>query len=102
MKVDGIGPLFKIRIKLENLGLKPANYLRVSYAFDAKIYKLVNPPMVLPVLVPNISYPVDVIVESIDPNGANDTIKLFIFEKDKNTPLLNAVVSMPVSEIQIE
>lgn len=58
--------------------------------------------MILPVLVPNISYPIDVVVQSIDPSGANDTIKVILFEFGKNVPVLNAVIAMPVSEIQIE
>jgi len=58
--------------------------------------------MILPVLVPNISYPIDVVVQSIDPSGANDTTKVILFEFGKNVPVLNAVIAMPVSEIQIE
>ena len=58
--------------------------------------------MILPVLVPNISYPIDVSVQCIDPNGANDTIKVILFEVNKNIPVLNAVIAMPVSEPQIE
>ena len=58
--------------------------------------------MDLPVLVPGVAYPIEVVLENIDPNGTNDTLKIFVLEKTKSIPIVTAVVNMPVSEINVE
>ena len=58
--------------------------------------------MDLPVLVPSLPYPIEIMVESIDPNGTNDTVKIFVLDKNKNVPVVTAVVNMPISEINVE
>jgi len=102
IKVEGIGPLFKIKVEIENLDRLPAYNLKLSYAYDSAIYKLHKSPMDLPVLVPSLPYPIEIMVESIDPNGTNDTVKIFVLDKNKNVPVVTAVVNMPISEINVE
>jgi len=80
----------------------PAYNLKLSYAYDSAIYKLHKSPMDLPVLVPSLPYPIEIMVESIDPNGTNDTVKIFVLDKNKNVPVVTAVVNMPISEINVE
>jgi hypothetical protein len=56
----------------------------------------------MPLLVPNLNYKIDVDVENIDPSGAADTIKVFVFSKESTVPLITANISMPMSEINME
>jgi hypothetical protein len=37
-------------------------------------------------------------IESIDPTGANDVVKIFICDKGNSCPLISAYVNMPISE----
>jgi Bardet-Biedl syndrome 1 protein len=55
-----------------------------------------------PVMVPGFPYPIEIFVENVDPNGTNDTVKIFVLEKAKNVPVVTAVVNMPISEINVE
>lgn len=100
--MEGIGPLFKIKLELENLDRLPAYNLKLSYAYDSSIYKMLKCPMDLPVMVPGFPYPIEIFVENVDPNGTNDTVKIFVLEKTKNIPVVTAVVNMPISEINVE
>ena len=94
--------MFKIKLELENLDRLPAYNLKLTYAFDSNLYKLINPPLSLPVLIPGVPYPVEVMVESIDPNGTNDTIRVFVLETKKVVPVVSAIVNMPLSELKID
>ena len=38
---------------------------------------------------------------SIDENGANDIIKIYIFQPKSSTPLTGAIINMPISEIDV-
>jgi len=100
--VEGIGPVFKIRIELENIDSLPIYDLKITYGFDNKLYKINKPPLSLPVMVPGVPYPVEVMVESIDASGTNDTIKIFVIDPKSNVPLVSAVVNMPLSELKID
>ena len=44
----------------------------------------------------------DVNLLSIDENGANDVIKILIFQPKSSTPLTGAIVNMPLSELDID
>jgi len=101
-QVEGIGPLFKIKLMLENLDRAPVYDLKLSYAYDSALYRLNKFAMDIPVLIPGLPYPIDVMVESVDPNGTNDTIKIFVLDINKSIPVVTAVVNMPVSEINVE
>jgi Bardet-Biedl syndrome 1 protein len=80
----------------------PIYNLKLCYAFDTKLYKIPSPNLNLPTLVPNVPYPVETIVESIDATGTNDNIKVFVFETKKQTPVITAMINMPLSELKIE
>src|SRR5689334_20860522 len=98
-QVEGIGPVFKLKFTLENLDKFPVYNLKISYAFNTKIYKIENPSLNLPTLIPGVPYPVEVLVECVDAMGTNDSIRVFISETKKTTPVVAAVVNMPLSEI---
>jgi hypothetical protein len=52
----------------------------------------------VPCLIPNLNYKIDVDVENIDPTGAADLIKVFVFNSESSIPLITANLSMPLSE----
>lgn len=41
--IIGMGPIFKIKIFLENLGSTPLTEMYMNYNYDPKIYKLIDP-----------------------------------------------------------
>ena len=58
--------------------------------FDDTIYKLRNQNPIIPVMVPQLLYKIDVEVECIDATGASDIIKIFVFNKENSLPLITA------------
>jgi hypothetical protein len=76
--------------------------VHVNLAFNEIIYKLKNRNPFVPLLVPNLTYKIDVEVENIDPNGSSDLIKVFVFNKESSIPLITANISMPLSELNLD
>ena len=75
----------------------------VNLGFNENIYRLKNGTTpYLPLLVPNLNYKVDVEIDNIEPSGAADVIKVFVFNKDSTVPLITANIQMPLSEINME
>ena len=75
----------------------------INLGFNENIYKLkTGKSPFLPLLVPNLNYKIDVEVDNIDPAGAADVIKVFVFNKESTVPLITANISMPLSEINMD
>jgi len=62
------------------------------------IYKLRNRNPKIPILLPQLQYKIDIEIECVDPTGANDMVKIFVFNKESSLPLITANIQMPVCE----
>ena len=100
--ISGVGPTFRIRFNVENLTENPLLNLGVTYDYDFSIFKMKKPCFFIPCLVPKISYPFEIEVLNIDPNGSGDIIRIYISEKTKSTPLICAQINMPMSELAVD
>jgi Bardet-Biedl syndrome 1 protein len=99
--VEGIGPKFKIKLHLENMGILPAMNLKIALSYDMRLYKILKSQFKIPMMIPGCSITKDINLLSIDENGANDVIKVFIFQKSSSTPITGSIVNMPISELDI-
>ena len=96
--------MFKIKLELQNLAKKPIFNILVSLNYNLNIYKLRDRNPLLPVMLPNLTYKVDVEVECVDATGANDLIKVFVIDHHNRAtvPLITANIQMPVSDLAVE
>jgi hypothetical protein len=74
----------------------------INLAYNENIYRLKGKNPFLHLLIPNLTYKIDVDIENIDPSGAADLVKVFVFNKESTIPLITANISMPLSEINME
>ncbi|KRX04415.1 WD40-repeat-containing domain [Pseudocohnilembus persalinus] len=98
--VRGLGPLFRIELKVVNLSNEPMTGLQIMYTYDQSIFKIKKSVNMISFLMPNISYPIEISVENIDENGTGDTIKILVCKQGQSTPLIGALVPMPMSELR--
>ena len=70
----------------------------ITLNFNENIYKLKNRNPFLPLMIPNLLYKIDVEVINIDPTGASDLIRVFVFNNESTLPMITANLSMPLSE----
>ena len=52
----------------------------------------------MPLLVPTVSYSFDTMVQCTDDMGRSEDISIFVLQHNSSTPLITAVLNMPVSE----
>ena len=96
-KVQGLGPLFTLRLSVKNTGLKALYDVPVSCSFNQAIYRLRGGPegsamlTLVPILVPGIEYAFEVMVECIDALGAADQIRVFICNNKSIVPAISAI-----------
>ena len=97
--IQGIGPAFKLTINLQNISASVAIInLLITFQFDESLYLVAKPCIVVPLLVPGLSYTYESLVECISEKGISDTIKVFVLRQGKSIPIITAVINMPVSE----
>lgn len=97
--VQGLGPSFKLTLNVQNTAAcRPVMNLAVSFLYDESLYRMRNPYMRIPLLVPGLVYPVETFVECTSDKGISDIIKVFVLHEGKSSPLLTAHINMPVSE----
>ncbi|XP_029312764.1 BBSome complex member BBS1 [Cottoperca gobio] len=97
--VQGLGPSFKLTLNVQNTAAcRPVMNLVISFLYDESLYRMRNPYMRIPLLVPGLIYPVETFVECNSDKGISDIIKVFVLHEGKSSPLLTAHINMPVSE----
>ncbi|XP_042070556.1 Bardet-Biedl syndrome 1 protein isoform X3 [Haplochromis burtoni] len=97
--VQGLGPSFKLTLNVQNTAAcRPVTNLAISFLYDESLYRMRNPYMRIPLLVPGLIYPVETFVECTSDKGISDVIKVFVLHEGRSSPLLTAHINMPVSE----
>ncbi|XP_054880863.1 Bardet-Biedl syndrome 1 protein [Poeciliopsis prolifica] len=97
--VQGLGPSFKLTLNVQNTAsCRPIMNLAINFLYDDNLYRIRNPYMKIPLLVPGLIYPVETFVECTSNKGISDIIKVFVLHEEKSSPLLTAHINMPVSE----
>ncbi|XP_030610291.1 BBSome complex member BBS1 isoform X1 [Archocentrus centrarchus] len=97
--VQGLGPSFKLTLNVQNTAAcRPVMNLAISFLYDESLYRMRNPYMRIPLLVPGLIYPVETFVECTSDKGISDIIKVFVLHEGRSSPLLTAHINMPVSE----
>ena len=95
---EGIGPVFKIKLELQNLGKTCLANTNIVLNLNENIYKLKNRHPKVPLMLPQLTYKIDVDIECVDPAGASDVVKVFVFNKESTLPLITANIQMPMCE----
>ena len=99
--VHGLGPLFKLTLKIQNTGRQVLQNSLVTFGFDHNLYAFKRPLFALPFLTPGVSYEYEVAVQSVHPSGAAGVVRVFVADGSGGSasPLISAVINMPMSEI---
>jgi hypothetical protein len=87
---------------LENTGKKVLYNVPITFGFNQQLYKIVNPAIEIPMLVPNNVNIVDVTVQCIVDSAGSDSIRIFVCNPKSPIPLITYIVQMPISELFFE
>lgn len=98
VKVQGLGPLFKLKLSVKNTSEAAIVDIPVALHFNSQIYRVISSCHKIPCLVPGLSYQYEMMVENIDPAGVAGQIRVFICNPKSCMPAISAVVMLPMSE----
>jgi len=101
-QVQGLGALFSIRITLQNTGTKPIYSVRLVFAYNHMLYKVDQPCISVPVLVPGFQYRYAVNTTCIDEDGGAEPVQVFVCGGQSVVPMISAIVNMPLSDIVMD
>ncbi|KAL3873186.1 hypothetical protein ACJMK2_036333 [Sinanodonta woodiana] len=98
-QVQGIGPVFKMTVNLQNTSLSQASVnLLITFDFDDKLYNFKKTYIPVPMLVPGLNYSFETFIECLSDKGVSDNVKVYVLKEGKSIPIITGVISMPVSE----
>jgi len=101
-QVQGLGPLFSIRITAQNTGTKALYDVRLVFAYNHMLYKVDRPCISVAVLVPGLQYKYAVDITCVDSEGGAEPVQVFVCGNQSVVPMISAVVNMPLSDIVLE
>lgn len=105
--VQGLGPIYKIKLDMQNTGVKPMNNISILYSYNQDIYSMRQSKMNIPCLLPGVQYEYEgeVVMSSHvadtmgdDSGPIADIVKVFVCSASSSIPLITAVVQMPIPE----
>uniref|UniRef100_A0A7S1PG26 Bardet-Biedl syndrome 1 N-terminal domain-containing protein n=1 Tax=Percolomonas cosmopolitus TaxID=63605 RepID=A0A7S1PG26_9EUKA len=97
-QVQGLGPLYKIRLAIQNSGQRAMHGIPILMQYNQGLYTIERPLMTLPALVPNIPYKFTVDVKHNNPEeGLSEPINIFVCSPGSSIPIITAVVEMPLA-----
>jgi len=70
--------------------------------YNEAFYKQRDRNPMLPMMVPMLTYKIDMLIECVDATGANDMVKVIVMSQTSTVPLITANLQMPVSEVNFE
>lgn len=97
--VLGVGPFFKIRVELQNGGVRVLTNVPLVTAYNHDVYRMSKSRVVLPVLLPGLTYEHMLDVECIGDGGLTaGAVRILVLNPSSAVPFVSAVVNMPQSE----
>eukprot|EP00758_Cryptobia_borreli_P005864 Tbor_TRINITY_DN5007_c0_g1::TRINITY_DN5007_c0_g1_i1::g.14260::m.14260/K16746/BBS1; Bardet-Biedl syndrome 1 protein len=100
--VQGLGPMFKYRLNVQNFSCKALTGIHVVFLYNPNIYRILMPFLTIPCLVPSLIYIFDVAIENIDPNGVTEPIKVCVCDPVSAGVILTVIISPPPIDLVIE
>lgn len=97
--VMGLGPLFKLKLAVQNTGGNALTKVPIVTTGDNRLYDIAPALMVVPVLVPLQSYTFEVVVKVTDVAMPPSSVTVYVMGNDTIVPLLCVQVQMPASDL---
>lgn len=106
VQVQGLGPIFLLKVTLQNLGNFPVMQSMLLFSFDSELYimghnnkskQIIN----VPVLLTGPKHDFETEIQSIDPQGKSGQLLIYVCNNtySVSSPIISASVKMPVSEL---
>ena len=106
VQVQGLGPIFLLKVTLQNLGNFPVMQSMLLFSFDSELYIMGHNNkskqiIHVPVLLTGPKHDFETEIQSIDPQGKSGQLLIYVCNNtySVSSPIISASVKMPVSEL---
>lgn len=100
-EVQGFGPTFRLILYLQCVSTQPIINLYVGFLFNTALYEVEKPYIPVGMLVPGIQYPFQTKIQCLSDKGLSDDIKVYVCRGEEPTPIIAALITMPVSDVSL-
>lgn len=98
--VQGLGPLYKVKGTIQNVGDTLLHDLLVVFLFDAQVYTMPKSLFSIPFLVPGLAYPCDALIELKEGETKGEgVLALVLGHEDGGKPLASTLVDLPEADL---
>lgn len=99
--VQGLGPVFKLKFSLENIGKHSLFRVPVVASFNQLMYAMPQTYWEIPVLISGLMYKFEGKISCLDERGALEPIMIYVCSGNSTVPLIAVVVEMPIAALII-
>eukprot|EP00756_Hemistasia_phaeocysticola_P002698 Hpha_TRINITY_DN11831_c1_g1::TRINITY_DN11831_c1_g1_i1::g.2138::m.2138/K16746/BBS1; Bardet-Biedl syndrome 1 protein len=100
--VQGLGPLFKVKLNIQNTGTKGLTSIPIVFTYNKAIYQMKKPSLTIPVLVPSLVYNYELSVRCVDEAAGSDVIRVYVCSSTSSVPIITALVNMPLTDFLLQ
>lgn len=99
--LQGLGPDFKLTLTIGNVKSEPIWSSELTLDYNRSVYAFDQDNIQLGLIMPYIPVKYSLAFRNISEVGSSGMIKIIIIDKNKNTPLIQTTVKVPISELEI-
>lgn len=98
--VQGLGPVFKVKVQLQNIGAAPLHAVRVVFCLsDDDMYRMPQQVFTIPTLLPSVPLSCEALVELVEGEVKGNAILVVASEPKSTNPLASTLVDLPEAEL---
>lgn len=98
--VQGLGPVFKIKVQLQNVGETPIHAVRVVFCLsEDEMYRMPQQVFHIPTLLPSVPLSCEAMVELVEGEVKGNAILVVAAEPKSANPLASTLVDLPEAEL---
>eukprot|EP00796_Vickermania_ingenoplastis_P006124 gene6124-4405_t len=96
--IQGLGPVFKIRLELEALDPQPLRNLLILITYDPLIYHMQTSLCVVPFIAPGHGHKCSFVIRVVEGEDGGEPVSVWLLREDSQDPLASLQIELPERE----
>ncbi|KPA86510.1 putative Bardet-Biedl syndrome 1 protein-like (BBS1-like protein 1) [Leptomonas pyrrhocoris] len=98
--VQGLGPVFKVKVQLQNVGESPIHAVRVVFCLSGdEMYRMAQQICTVPTLLPSVPLSCEALVQLVEGEVKGNAILVVASDPKSASPLASTLVDLPEAEL---
>lgn len=101
VSIQGLGPMFKLLLTVDNSGEEVINSTDLIIDYDKDIYDFPKENIQLGVLMPHVPTKYSLKFKNISEGGSSGSLKIMVVDRNSAAPLITSKIKVPISELEL-